>query len=104
MGGHSHGHGEPYQIPDYKTFKVEGIKQLEDLQVALAKKCLKDPWIRNEVWRYHPGFGTRASRARVLFTRGMPLGLGLAMVSTIIYKALPDGHGHGDHEHGDSGH
>lgn len=46
MGGHSHGHGEPYQIPDYKTFKVEGIKELEELQAALAKKNLKDPWIR----------------------------------------------------------
>lgn len=46
MGGHGHGHGEPYQIPDYKTFKIEGIKQLEDLEAALAKKCLKDPWIR----------------------------------------------------------
>lgn len=62
---------------------------------------------RNEAWRYHPGFGTRGSRARVLFTRGMPLGLGLAIVSAIIYKALPDDHGHGDHghdAHSDQGH
>lgn len=46
MGGHDHGHGEPYQIPDYKTFKIAGIKQLEELEAALAKKNLKDPWIR----------------------------------------------------------
>lgn len=46
MGGHGHGHGEPYQVPDYKTFKIQGIKELEELEAALAKKNLKDPWIR----------------------------------------------------------
>ena len=30
---------------------------------------------RNEVWRYHPGFGTSASRTRLVWTRGLIPGL-----------------------------
>lgn len=44
MGGH--GHEPPYTIPKYTDFKVQGIPQLEELEQALAKKGLKDPWIR----------------------------------------------------------
>lgn len=44
MGGH--GHGPPYTVPDYKQFKIDGIPQLEELEKALAKKGLRDPWIR----------------------------------------------------------
>lgn len=43
MGGHGH---EAYKIPDYKVFQVKGVPQLEELEKALAKKGLKDPWIR----------------------------------------------------------
>lgn len=59
MGGH--GHGEPYHVPDYKTFKIEGIKELEELEAALAKKCLKDPWIRYCLCRCNPHFGGQPS-------------------------------------------
>lgn len=44
MGGHSH--EPPYKIPSYTTFKVQGIPELEELEKALAKKGLRDPWIR----------------------------------------------------------
>ncbi|CAH2056988.1 unnamed protein product, partial [Iphiclides podalirius] len=94
MGGH--GHGPPYTIPDYKQFKIEGIPQLEELEKALAKKGLRDPWIRNEAWRYHPGFGTRLLRARKLFFRGFPLGLGLTIATVAITKLTG---GDDEHEH-----
>ncbi|ESO07557.1 hypothetical protein HELRODRAFT_170101 [Helobdella robusta] len=55
-GGHGHheGHGEKFQAPDWKQYKIDGIKELEEVQRKLAEKGLKDPWLRNEVWRYHP--------------------------------------------------
>ncbi|KAJ2938969.1 hypothetical protein O0L34_g3416 [Tuta absoluta] len=99
MGGHGHGHEPPFEVPHYSKFKIDGIKQLEDLERALSRRGLKDPWIRNEAWRYDPGFGTRLARARVLFTRGMPLGILLAGAVVGLDKAFGsnDEHGHGDH-------
>lgn len=47
MGGH--GHEPPYKVPHYTTFKVQGIPDLEELEKALAKKGLRDPWIRYRV-------------------------------------------------------
>lgn len=44
MGGH--GHGTPYTVPHYSQFKIDGIPELEEVQRELAKRGLKDPWIR----------------------------------------------------------
>lgn len=45
MGGHGHGEA-PYKIPPYTQFTAKGIPELEELEKALAKKGLCDPWIR----------------------------------------------------------
>ena len=40
-------------IPDYKIYVVnEHTPELQALEKKLAERGLKDPWIRNEVWRY----------------------------------------------------
>lgn len=48
MGGHGHGHHEPYVVPKPEIYnnQVEKIKELKYLQNELAKRGLKDPWIR----------------------------------------------------------
>ncbi|XP_076257830.1 NADH dehydrogenase [ubiquinone] 1 beta subcomplex subunit 3 [Rhynchophorus ferrugineus] len=99
--GHDHGHGhEPYTVPDYRIYKVEDVPLLVRTRNALASHGLKDPWLRNEVWRYDPKeFGTEASNLRKLFLRGFKLGFGafvLTMVGTEIYdRYYPSEHGHG---------
>ena len=40
------GHGEKIVIPDYKQYKIDGLKQLEWTREELKKKGLKDPWLR----------------------------------------------------------
>ncbi|CAK1547643.1 unnamed protein product [Leptosia nina] len=92
--------GDTYKVPEYTKFSsIKGIPQLEQLEKELAKKGLKDPWIRNEVWRYHPGFGTKLLRARKLFFRGFPLGLLLTVVTVAVEKAIggDDHHDHAEH-------
>lgn len=42
MGGH---HGPP-EVPYYRIFKVEGVRQLERTKRMLAQHGLKDPWLR----------------------------------------------------------
>ncbi|KAM3955805.1 NADH dehydrogenase [ubiquinone] 1 beta subcomplex subunit 3 [Aphomia sociella] len=98
MGGH--GHEPPYKIPPYTQFQIQGIPQLEELEKALAKKGLRDPWIRNEAWRYHPGFGTRLQRAKNVFFRGFGIGLALTIVAVGAEKLVGGG---GGHEHGHDG-
>ncbi|XP_045507199.1 NADH dehydrogenase [ubiquinone] 1 beta subcomplex subunit 3-like [Colias croceus] len=89
---------EPYVIPSHCEFQsIKGIPQLELLEKELAKKGLKDPWMRNEIWRHHPGFGTKMNRAAKLFFRGLPLGLGLTII-TVALEKFAGGGAHGGHE------
>ncbi|KAM4836367.1 NADH dehydrogenase [ubiquinone] 1 beta subcomplex subunit 3 [Thomomys bottae] len=54
--GHEHGHGHSkFELPDYRQWKVEGTP-LENVQKKLALQGLRDPWARNEAWRYMGGF------------------------------------------------
>lgn len=47
MGGHEHGHHhEPYKVPNPNTYKVENAAELIYVRDELAKRGLKDPWIR----------------------------------------------------------
>lgn len=46
MGGHGHGHHEPYAVPDAKIYKIADAPKLVEVQTALARQGLKDPWLR----------------------------------------------------------
>lgn len=100
MGGH--GHGEPYKIPDYKIYKVANAPPLLAVEKALAAQGLKDPWLRNEVWKFDKTqWGTPNQRLKVLVFRGFKYGFG-AFVITAVGSALydkmnPSDHGHGHH-------
>lgn len=102
MGGHGHDH-EPYKIPDYRIYKVEDVPKLVTVQKMLAAQGLKDPWLRNEVWRYNPKyFGTERSRIMTTFFRGFKVGfaafVATAVISYAYEKANPsEHHGSGDH-------
>lgn len=100
MGGH--GHGEPYKIPDYKIYKVADAPELLEVEKALASKGLKNPWLRNDVWRYdRTQWGTPKQRWSLAFFRGFKLGFGafvLTIIGTAIYdKINPPKHGHEHH-------
>lgn len=102
MGGHDHGHHKPpYTIPDYRIYKVEDVPLLVTTQKALAAKGLKDPWLRNEVWRYDPKhWGTPSGRKIIALKRGFKYGFA-AFVVTIVGTKIYDltiGSDHDDHE------
>lgn len=51
MGGHGHGdhghhHHDPYTVPKANIYKIENAPQVLEVQQALAKRGLKDPWAR----------------------------------------------------------
>lgn len=103
--GHGHGHGKPYEIPDWRKYKVEDCPQLLAVQKALAEKGLKDPWLRNEVWRFLPeNFGTHGQRLRTFLFRGFKFGFAAFLVTIAAEKAWEkmhpsSGHGHGHGHH-----
>ncbi|KAK9892256.1 hypothetical protein WA026_019055 [Henosepilachna vigintioctopunctata] len=104
-GGHEHGHhSPPYKIPDYRIYKVEDVPILLKTQQALAAKGLKDPWLRNEVWRYDPKhWGTESERTRGYFLRGFKYGFAafvLTIIGTEIYDRTIGGGKHGHEDHG----
>ncbi|KAI3382613.1 hypothetical protein SNEBB_007045 [Seison nebaliae] len=76
------GHWKFPDIPDYKTFRVNGIPELEQHVQKLSVRGLKDPWIRNEAWRFDPKLGYVKSRTNLIrgVTLGMPLGFAIALL------------------------
>ena len=91
-----------YPIPDYKQYTVgEHTPELLKLEKMLAEKGLKDPWIRNNAWRYDMRDKMCDSPARglQLITRGIIPGAILGFVAALGWwqfeKSL--GHGHGHH-------
>ncbi|KAH0511649.1 NADH dehydrogenase [ubiquinone] 1 beta subcomplex subunit 3 [Microtus ochrogaster] len=67
--GHGHGHGHGHDklvLPDHTQWKTEGTP-LETVQKKLAARGLRDPWARNEAWRYMGGFAENVSFMNVLF-------------------------------------
>merc|ERR1711955_65959 len=100
MGGD---HGAT-KVPDWRSYKVADIPQLVEYEKLLAQKGLKDPWIRNEVWRFQPQyFGTQAQRWQMTAFRGIKLGffvfLGVVAVEKLVGAVAAPSHGHG-HGHG----
>uniref|UniRef100_D7F2N1 NADH dehydrogenase [ubiquinone] 1 beta subcomplex subunit 3 n=1 Tax=Palaemon varians TaxID=647170 RepID=D7F2N1_PALVA len=90
-----------YKVPDWKIYKVENAPELVNVQRALASHGLKDPWLRNEVWRYdRKQFGTHGERFRLVLFRGFKYGLVAALATVAIERAL----GGGGHGHGHEGH
>ncbi|XP_031616730.1 NADH dehydrogenase [ubiquinone] 1 beta subcomplex subunit 3 [Contarinia nasturtii] len=105
MGGHDHGHhNAPYIVPKPEIYnnQVEKISELRNYQNELAKRGLKDPWIRNEVWRYNQKVwgNPRLRMIKFIFT-GFPLGAACA-AATIAYEEYFEvykDHRHDEHAH-----
>ncbi|XP_014668670.1 PREDICTED: NADH dehydrogenase [ubiquinone] 1 beta subcomplex subunit 3-like [Priapulus caudatus] len=95
MGG---GHHQEIKVPDWRIYKVADAPKLAEVEQMLASKGLKDPWLRNEVWRYHPGYGTPKHRFMLTFFRGFKYGFA-AFVLTVAGRTAyehyyPDEHAH----------
>jgi len=85
-------YGKNIPIPDYKTYKVENCPELTTVKKSLASQGLKDPWLRNHVWRYGPGYGQATHwTVYMKFFRGWKQGLFLALCySYYVKKTCPE--------------
>jgi len=94
MGG-----AEKFEAPDWRGYKVQGIKELEQLQQMLAARGLKDPWIRNEVWRYSKAnYGGQWRNAGISLGRGLKWAVAAMAITIAVDKlVLSKNKGHGDH-------
>ncbi|GIX72463.1 complex I-B12 [Caerostris extrusa] len=95
MGGHS---AEPPKVPDYRIYKVSDAPQLIKTQRMLAQHGLKDPWLRNEVWRYPPATRNPYNALNEVFFRKIKLGFALAALTIvgekIYHHYYPEEHHH----------
>ncbi|XP_005999165.1 NADH dehydrogenase [ubiquinone] 1 beta subcomplex subunit 3 [Latimeria chalumnae] len=92
--GQGHEHGK-VSLPDWRQWKVEGTP-LEFVQERLARRGLRDPWARNEAWRYMGGFAKPVTYKDV-FLRGFKWGFVAFVVALGVEYALfspkkKDGH------------
>ncbi|XP_028621495.1 NADH dehydrogenase [ubiquinone] 1 beta subcomplex subunit 3 [Grammomys surdaster] len=76
--GHGHGHGK-MELPDYRQWKIEGTP-LETVQRKLAARGLRDPWARNEAWRYMGGFAGDITFTSVIL-KGFKWGFAMFVVA-----------------------
>ncbi|XP_032655391.1 NADH dehydrogenase [ubiquinone] 1 beta subcomplex subunit 3 isoform X1 [Chelonoidis abingdonii] len=93
--GHEHGH-EKMELPDYKQWKIEGTP-LQDVQERLARRGIRDPWLRNEAWRYMGGF-TKPVTVMDVLTKGFKWGFVAFVVALgIEYTLFPPKKNGGHH-------
>ncbi|KAM8934563.1 NADH dehydrogenase [ubiquinone] 1 beta subcomplex subunit 3 [Pelodytes ibericus] len=84
--GHEH-HGQgKLHLPDYRQWKIEGTP-LEQVQERLARRGLRDPWLRNEAWRYMGGYAKPVTFTHVL-ARGFKWGFAAFVVALGVEYAL----------------
>ncbi|XP_065269508.1 NADH dehydrogenase [ubiquinone] 1 beta subcomplex subunit 3 isoform X2 [Emys orbicularis] len=83
--GHEHRPGK-MELPDYKQWKIEGTP-LQDVQERLARRGLRDPWLRNDAWRYMGGFAKPVTVLDVL-TKGFKWGFVAFVVALGVEYAL----------------
>ncbi|XP_054710194.1 NADH dehydrogenase [ubiquinone] 1 beta subcomplex subunit 3-like [Uloborus diversus] len=98
MGG-DHGHGIP-KIPDYRIYKVEDCPQLMTTKRMLAQHGLKDPWLRNEVWRYPPeSVNGQWKQLNEIFFRKFKWGFVAAVLTIVGEKVYHHYYPEEDHHH-----
>ncbi|CAL7951022.1 unnamed protein product [Xylocopa violacea] len=87
------------KVPNPDIYKVEDIPELLEVQQELAKKGLKDPWLRNEAWQYYESRSTSWQTFKRLFM-GVPIGFGFLLVTLAIenYFGISYGPKHRDEE------
>ncbi|KAM3852058.1 NADH dehydrogenase [ubiquinone] 1 beta subcomplex subunit 3 isoform 1-T1 [Vipera latastei] len=91
--GHGNGNGE---LPDYRQWKIEGTP-LQNVQERLAKLGLKDPWLRNEAWRFSGGFAKPATFLDAM-TKGFKWGFAAFVVALAVeYTFFPPEKNKGHH-------
>lgn len=83
-GSHHHGHEDPLRIPDPKIYRVEDVPRLMQVKRHLASLGLKDPWLRNEVWRFQLANSSLMSRVTGTVFRGFKYGLALAVLTVAL--------------------
>lgn len=99
---HDEGHHvAKFECPDWRIYKVENAPDLLKVQERLAAMGIKDPWLRNHVWRYDPQFGylSPAKAGIKYFTTGMKYGFAAFVASVALvtgyqkFYGVKDGHG-----------
>jgi NADH dehydrogenase (ubiquinone) 1 beta subcomplex subunit 3 len=79
-------------IPDHRIYQPERVAKtsshVRDYMEELKTKGLKDPWLRNEVWRRDPycGYDTPVRTTVQFVSRGMKWGAILAVTSFMALK------------------
>ncbi|KAL8599391.1 hypothetical protein ACOMHN_031876 [Nucella lapillus] len=93
------GVGGKFEVPDWRNYKIDGISELEQTQRMLAARGLKDPWLRNEVWRFSKeNYGGQYRNAAVSLGRGLKWALAAMAVTILVDKFVAKKDpGHGDH-------
>lgn len=86
------------RIPDWKKYNVQETPELLEVQKRLAEKGLKNPWLRNDVWRYDPRlWGTYMDRSLFLF-RYLKYGVAAFIVTESFAHLMGWRGDHGHHE------
>ena len=87
-------------ILDWRSYKVDGIPELESHRSKLLNRGLRDPWIRNQVWLYdakagaYPQWRTTARSAFLGFRYAIVALATCLITEKLLEKAFPPFHGH----------
>lgn len=75
-------------MPDWRKYKVTTAPELNEVQQRLAAIGLKNPWLRNEVWRFdRKMWGSPMDRYLFPF-RTLKYGVAAFIVTEILFNTI----------------
>jgi len=91
-------------VPDYRVYDISRTASVSptiaEYVAKLEQAGLKDPWLRNDLWRVDPYTGMNPKKVVIwdFFKKSLAIGAGLALTHFVIRKAIdtmfPPSHHH----------
>ncbi|XP_078407572.1 NADH dehydrogenase [ubiquinone] 1 beta subcomplex subunit 3-like [Cetorhinus maximus] len=78
--------GSGPELPDSRIWRTQGTP-LEAVEERLRRRGLRDPWARNEAWRFSGGFAKPIAFSDIFF-RGFKWGFAAFVVALGVEYAL----------------
>ena len=84
------------RIPDWRKYHVSTTPELTEVQRRLAAMGLKNPWLRNEVWRFDRKMWLTPMDRYLLPFRTLKYGVAAFIVTEILFNTVwkEDEHDH----------
>ena len=83
-----------FRIPDWRRYHVSSVQELSEVERKLRAEGLKNPWLRNEVWRFDRKLWWTPMDRYLFIFRTLKYGVAAFVVTEILSRTVFKGDEH----------